>query len=177
MRILGQSTFEDALAEWGLHEGLGFIRTKHSNRVGPDVFSALEGADPRSHAIDLIRWWRKPVIQAIEQASPLDFYKIEIEPSDLHSIRVMGGRPLLDHASDLGERQDDAGEWVRRLASSSPQVRGPFLAVSRDLHGQLTLLDGLHRATAWVIQMRHGDEYSLICNLVLTEQPVPLWEK
>lgn len=59
-------------------------------------------------------------------------------------------------------------EWVRALISGAANIEGPLLSVARVMNGPWTLLDGLHRAAAWVGHVRTGRCYSMVMNVVVT---------
>lgn len=69
--------------------------------------------------------------------------------SYIESINVMGARPLIEHAEEWISKHDDTGDWVRRLEKQK-EIDGPFLAIARQAQSTLTLLDGHHRAAAWI---------------------------
>jgi hypothetical protein len=179
MNLLRRTSFDDILASWGLHEGRGFISANRppDNFIPPLVRKALNGLhgdQSDENAETVIRWWREPVIAQIESAIPYDCLAA-INSIDAPSINVMGGRRLIEHANEWNSREDKTGDWVRHLAKDNEKIGGPFLAVARETHSQLTLLDGLHRAAAWVYHLGQQKDYPIIISIVLTRNPVT-WE-
>jgi hypothetical protein len=180
MIFVRQTSFEEILVAWGLHEGRGFL---HAKRPPDDSIPApvklalndLYGDQSEENAIVIIRWWRGPVITQIEAAIPYDCLLAEISSTDVPSLNVMGGRRLSEHAYEWNNKIDETGDWVRHLAKHNEQIGGPFLAIARDTKNQITLLDGLHRAAAWVAHLAENKVYPLRTSIILTRNPV-YWE-
>jgi len=165
------------LASWGLHEGRGFLSAKRppDDSIPAPVKRALNdlyGDQSEENAKVVIRWWRGPVITQIEAAIPYDYFLAEISSMDVPSINVMGARRLSEHAHEWNTRIDETGDWVRHLAKHNEKIGGPFMAVARETESQLTLLDGLHRAAAWVSHLGQHKYYPLLISIVLTRNPV-----
>ena len=163
MNTLERTTLDEALVEWGIHEASGM----YEGKVQPELLWAIKGPEKRAAALMILGQVRWPVIGQILVARPIATKKVSVDRSDLRFIYVMGppNRSLEEHSLT---KSGDA--WVRKLASG-PQISGPLLGVAREVPGQVTLLDGLHRGAAWVLQTRSAGDYPVPIHVVLTERP------
>lgn len=166
MRVLQGVMLIDVLVEWGFHESQGRLR----DQLPPEYLQGLDGPEGSRFALEVILRFRSPVIANMLVAIPMQCIRVEIQRADMTGMRVMGPPPptLREYASRVMAQDDDSGGYVRTLASGSP-VAGPFVAVARAPRGPITLLDGLHRAAAWVAQGDRGRDYPLFVNLVVTQ--------
>lgn len=188
MQILGKIEFNEVLAQWGLHEGKGRYQNEPPE-IAPQVtkqilLKALNGPNSLNIAIEFISQRRAPLIDPIKCAEPIECFKVQVVDTDLNRIQVMClnphekqtekmiPHPLVEHAVDWHSRKT----WVKSLVSKDEQMDTPLVAVGRTINGLLTLLDGLHRASAWVIQGQKGKRYPIIINVVLTRHRIDRWE-
>jgi hypothetical protein len=172
VKPLGPVALEEVLFEWGLHECEGRI----SPEIPPEFRRELAGPDRHYHAIRILVRARSNVIAAVLAAAPVECHHVEVSTVDLLNLRVMGGEALTTYATETGRAEDDSGEWVRKLTARPENVEGPLLAVARRVEGPWTLLDGLHRAAAWVAHVRSGRPYPVRMNVVLTRLPARPFE-
>jgi len=171
MRVLRRLSTEELLTAWGRHEALGRFR----DEVPPDILRLIEedGSEGRRHALAHGNFKRAPVIAAINAARPTLCVEVEVTAEDLPLLHVMclptdPPRLLADHAEALLTHPGPEGDYVRELAAGEAPVAGPFVAVARTVPGPITILDGVHRGSAWVGHLRAGRLYPLTVAVILT---------
>lgn len=168
MRVLQAVMLVDVLVEWGFHECRGRTR----DQLAPHILQSLDGPEGPRIALEVILTSRAPVIANILAAFPMQCMRVEVRRADLAYVRVMGPPPLMlqEHASRAMTQEDSLGIWVRSRVSGE-DVEGPCVAVARNTEGPITLVDGLHRAAAWVVHGNTGRDYPLTVNVIMTQQP------
>ena len=168
MKIVAPVTFGDVLADWGRHEGQGNALQHYR----PEQIGSLDGPGGRERAIAFIRRFRAPLIAPLEAACIIGCYLVEMTPGDFGMLRGWGGQSLEQHAETALTAPGGQGPWVRYLADAPNEITGPLLVVGRGTSGPFVVLDGLHRAAAWVVHVQGGREYSMSANVVITARPL-----
>jgi hypothetical protein len=169
VRVLQTTTLVNILLQWGLHEARGRLRAS----LSPEALQGLDKPEGSAIALDIILRARAPVIAHILAAAPIgECLAIEVQPEDISFIRMMGPAPLplRDYSPQFLAQDNDSGKWARSLVRGS-DIEGPCVAVGRSLEGPLTILDGIHRASAWAAHCSQGRNYELTINLIETQQP------
>ena len=173
MRVLRRFSAEELLTTWGRHEALGRFR----DEIPPDILRLIEedGPEGRQHALSHGKLKRAPVIAAVNAARPTLCVEVEVTAEDLPALRVMCRptdlpRRLADHAEALLADPGEDGDYVRELAAGEAPIAGPFVAVARNVPGPVTILDGVHRGSAWVGQLRAERHYPLTVAVILTRR-------
>ena len=171
MRVLGPKSFGQALTEWAVHE----VRGRFKSGAALDALPPAEG---RFRAVRFLLKNRRDVIAAIVAAQLVDCVSVEVQPDDLPLMLTMGAVPLDRLSSNMiaAPETDESGRWVRRLAAADGDVAGPFLGIARDPAGPVTLLDGLHRAAAWVAHAKAGRHYPILVDVAITAEAAYYFE-
>ncbi|MBI3049555.1 MAG: hypothetical protein HYY76_14715 [Acidobacteria bacterium] len=170
MRVLGPIDLDDALAAWALHE----CRGRRRRRLPRDVREIIDGPDGRAAALRFIL--ATDIADEIDAAEPLACFHVAITAADVPAI-VTGCRHWLDEwARWLIDEPTPAGRWVRTLAASTDPVAGPLLGITRESGRTITLLDGNHRAAAWVVHGDRGRCYAMVLNLIISRREC-WWER
>ena len=171
MRVLRRLPAGELLTAWGRHEALGRFR----DEIPPDILQLIEEdrAEGREHALAHGILKRAPVIAAVQAAYPTLVVEIEVTGNDLDDLQVMcrptdPPRRLAAHAEALLAAPGDEADHARNLAAGEMPVVGPFVAVARTVPGPLTIVDGVHRGSAWVAHLRAGRHYPLAVAVILT---------
>ena len=177
MRVVGKLSIGDVLADWAEHECRGRLVVAGILPAGyldqfPPVRRPFE-------AINVLLQTRREPIAAILTARPMDVVRVEVTKDDITRMRVMGATPLATYSRDkLAERDvDGSANHVRRLAASTEEIAGPFVALARSADGPITLFDGMHRAAAWVAHSYGGRDYPLLVDVFITRDPAPAFEQ
>ena len=175
MRILAPITLFNALRDWGLHEAEG--RLPAMRLIDPAFVDALRrgGEDMAISAAEICLQFRSPVIVRVLAADPTEYVQVELTNGDIDQLFVMSAegqprRPLGLHAEGPGGH-DEEDEWPRKRIAERVPVEGPLFAVGRAVPGDLTLLDGLHRAAVWVKHAATGFRYPITANVAITFAP------
>ena len=174
MKVLRETSLTKVLADWGRHEALG----RFSSNITPSQKHELSGPNGEGRAIETLFKWRGPVLFPILLAHAKRFLSIEVLPDDIIHLRILGrpSKPLAVAVSSEDQRIDQDNTYISRLASAQNQLQGPLLAVARNADGPFILLDGIHRAIAWILQAERGNSYPMVLNVVITQEQVRGWE-
>ena len=171
MRVLEPVGLDDVLAAWALHECRGRLRAQ----LPAEFLRALDGPDGAFLALTLLQN-RVNVLAAILAAGPVGCVRVALDRADVPDVRVMWARTLEEWSTAVRGVQDASGAHVRGLAAGPAPIEGPILAIARRAEGPLTILDGMHRAAAWVAHGAAGREYPLEVNVVVTRTTAPRFE-
>lgn len=166
MRQVAPIPLAEGLIEWGVHE----CRGRLSQQLPTEVKQSLEGDDSSFHALIVILHCRPQIVAAILMAEVNECLRVEITAEDIDRVFVMGPSPLTEHASSLVGQSTEHAIHVERLVGRG-RIEGPFLGVARPDCARITILDGIHRADAWALQLARGDRYPLVLNVVCTRNP------
>lgn len=172
MKILGECRLVDILGEWGIHEGEGRLQLPAGT---------FDGEDRVLNGVEVVLTRRSPLAWRILAGWPIVSLRVEIAAEDIAALRIMDGRSAEEWTTAVLNDQASAGVYVRALADGAEAVSGPLVCTAQtDGGGQsfvrppIVLVDGWHRAAAWIAQLRRGAAYPIAGRLVVTEHPVPL---
>ncbi len=135
------------------------------------------GRDAEFVAATICLQARAPVIARVLAADPIEHLRVELTRDDIDHLFAMSAqgqarRPLLLDAEGRASGSDDENKWTRNRIKQQQPVQGPFFAVGRGVPGDLTILDGLHRAAVWLKHADAGLHYPMTVNVSVTSRPV-----
>lgn len=164
MKELGPTSLVDTLVAWGAHECRGRL---NETLVQAETLAA--GADVSATvALEIVLKSRAPLIGLLLLAQPSHCVVADFEPDDLPLLHVLE-HPLDGHATAMLNAANEAGDYIRRLAQDA-SIEGALVATKWASDDRVFIIDGHHRACAWVEQTRRGLRNTIRACLVVTAE-------
>lgn len=105
MRVLGDLSIGDVLAEWAMHE----CRGRLCAHVPAGHLDVVDPVEQRLRAIHVLLQVRLNVIAALLAASPTKYVRVELISEDLPRVRAMSAVPLGEWATSVLGAHDADG--------------------------------------------------------------------
>jgi hypothetical protein len=167
------------LVEWARHECLGRYAFGPDADADPKLRDYLADAARRGAmeadtdagrqiALDVFLQKRHPLLVPLLAAEPIGVEKVRISREAIARVGY------LEHANFAGTELDD---FARQLAEGPAPLVGGTIGVSSDPAGRIQLIDGLHRARAWIERWRLGSTTDPLPVSVIVTARRSRWEE
>ena len=186
-RVLRNTTFTELLATWGAHEASGRLKAQLEEELPPNERQShpltlaakrlLESNDPavqQMAGIEIALNFRAPVVLRILGLNPTGLcVEVEIDADHAPGLLTFDGRPLNVWARSLPNEEQ---AYIKTRTRNDVCVGGPLVTLANSLSTPpFVLMDGNHRAAAWLMHQNSEEAYSLRLGLVIVSTSlVPL---